>query len=720
MSDIAGKRVLVTGGAGTIGSHVTDLLVEGGASQVVVLDNFVRGRRANLAKALASGRVELVEGDIRDAATVHRVTEGADLVYHLAAIRITQCAEEPRLANEVMVNGTFNVLEAAAAAGVGKVIASSSASVYGLAESFPTTERHHPYNNDTFYGAAKAFNEGMLRSFHAMYGLDYVALRYFNVYGPRMDIHGLYTEVLIRWMERIEAGEPPLILGDGTQTMDFVDVRDIARANILAAREGLTDEVFNVASATETSLRELADGLLEVMGSDLEPVHGPARAVNGVTRRLADTTLAEGRLGFKAEIDLRTGLRDLVDWWRAEKGATGTDADVAAASEAAAEAAEKAPVRIPVMVPWLGEEEAKAASDTVLSGWVAQGPKVAEFERAFAERVGARHGVAVSSCTTALHLALVALGLGPGDEVVVPSLSFIATANAVRYVGAEPVFADVELATGNLTEATVDAVRTPRTKAVLLVHQGGVPADVAALRAACAGWGLPLVEDAACAIGSTVDGASVGRGALLAAWSFHPRKLLTTGEGGMVTTDDAEWAARLRRLREHGMNVSAAERHASGKPVLESYLETGFNYRMTDIQAAVGLAQLAKLDALVARRRELAARYGELLRDVPGLTPVTDPAHGEGNFQSYWVLLAEEFPVGRDELLAVLAEAGVSARRGIMASHLEPAYAGHPAGPLPATERIARDSLILPLFHTLTEEQQDRVVAVLREAAARP
>ncbi|GAA3398382.1 aminotransferase class I/II-fold pyridoxal phosphate-dependent enzyme [Streptomyces roseoviridis] len=709
MSDIRGKRILVTGGAGTIGSHVTDLLVEGGAREVVVLDNLVRGRRANLAGALGSGVVELVEGDIRDAATVRKVTAGADLVFHLAAIRITQCAEEPRLANEVMVDGTFNVLEAAAAAGVEKVIASSSASVYGLAESFPTGERHHPYNNDTFYGAAKAFNEGMLRSFHAMYGLDYVALRYFNVYGPRMDIHGLYTEVLIRWMERIEAGEPPLILGDGTQTMDFVDVRDIARANVLAARADVTDEVFNVASATETSLRELADALLDVMGSGLEPVHGPARAVNGVTRRLADTRLAEERLGFKAEIDLRTGLKDLVAWWRAEKGATATDADRAA----------EAPARIPVMVPWLGEEEARAASETVLSGWVAQGPRVAAFERAFAERVGARHGVAVSSCTTALHLALLALGLGPGDEVVVPSLSFIATANAVRYTGAVPVFADVDLATGNLTAAGVDAVRTGRTKAVLLVHQGGVPADVSALRAACAGWGLPLVEDAACAIGSVVDGAPVGKGALLAAWSFHPRKLLTTGEGGMVTTDDDQWAARLRRLREHGMNVSAAERHASGTPVLESYLETGFNYRMTDIQAAVGLAQLEKLDAMVARRRELAARYAASLADVPGLEPVRDPAYGRSNFQSYWVLLAEDFPVGRDALLGILAEAGVSARRGIMASHLEPAYAGHPAGPLPVTERISRDSLILPLFHTMTEAQQDRVVAVLREAAAR-
>jgi UDP-glucose 4-epimerase len=322
LSTVSGKRILVTGGAGTIGSNLVDLLVDRDAAEVVVLDNLVRGRHANLAAALPSGRVTLVEGDIRDVDTVRKATEGAELVFHLAAIRITQCAEEPRLANEVLVDGTFNVLEAAVAAGVEKVVASSSASVYGLAETFPTDERHHPYNNDTFYGAAKAFNEGMLRSFHAMYGLDYVALRYFNVYGPRMDIHGLYTEVLIRWMERIENGEPPLILGDGNQTMDFVDVRDIARANLLAAESELTDEVFNVASATETSLKELAQALLEAMDRpDLAPVHGPARAVNGVTRRLADVSAARERLGFTAEIDLRTGLRDLVRWWRAERAA---------------------------------------------------------------------------------------------------------------------------------------------------------------------------------------------------------------------------------------------------------------------------------------------------------------------------------------------------------------------------------------------------------------
>jgi UDP-glucose 4-epimerase len=261
----------------------------------------------------------VIEGDIRDPKTTLRAIEGADLVFHLAAIRITQCAQEPRLANEVLVDGTFNVLEASAAVGVRKVVASSSASVYGLAETFPTPERHHSYNNDTFYGAAKAFNEAMLRSFHAMYGLDYIALRYFNVYGPRMDTHGLYTEVLIRWMERIEAGQPPLIFGDGTQTMDFVHVADIARANLAAARSPLSDEVFNVASGTETSLRDLADALLAAMGSELPVEYGPPRAVNGVVRRLADTSAAELKLGFRARVGLPEGLSDLVRWWRGQR-----------------------------------------------------------------------------------------------------------------------------------------------------------------------------------------------------------------------------------------------------------------------------------------------------------------------------------------------------------------------------------------------------------------
>ena len=373
---------------------------------------------------------------------------------------------------------------------------------------------------------------------------------------------------------------------------------------------------------------------------------------------------------------------------------------------------------IPVMIPMLGEEEALAAADAVRSGWVAQGPRVARFEQEFAATVGAEHGVAVSSCTTALHLALVVLGAGPGDEVIVPSLSFIATANAVRYVGATPVFADVDLATGNLTVETVDAVRTPRTRAIIAVHQGGVPFDTAALRKAADGWGVALVEDAACAAGATAYGQPAGAGAAIAAWSFHPRKLITTGEGGMVTVDDPERAGRLRRLREHGMSVSAADRHASAQPVLEAYLETAYNYRMTDIQAAVGIVQLGRLAGLVAQRRALAARYHELLAGVDGLVPVRDPAHGQTNYQSFWVLL-DGFPAGRDEVLAELAARGVSARRGIMAAHLEPAYADVTPGPLPVTERLTRESLILPLHHALSDDDQEHIVGVLRGLARR-
>lgn len=314
------EKVVVTGGAGLIGSNIVDLLVdgqrEGTYGDIVVFDNFTRGRHENLASANARGAVQVVEGDVRDPSEVLRVIDGADLVFHLAAIRITHCAEDPRLAVDVLGNGTFNVAEAAVKSGVRRLVASSSASVYGLADSFPTTEDQHPYNNRTLYGALKTFNEGVLRSFNDMYGLPYVALRYFNVYGPRMDIFGVYTEVLIRWMNRIIAGEPPLIFGDGKQTMDFIYVTDIARANVLAAHADVSDEVFNIASATETSLNDLAHALADVMNSDLTPEYGPERSVNAVPRRLADVSRARDILGFQAEVDLETGLRQLVDWWK--------------------------------------------------------------------------------------------------------------------------------------------------------------------------------------------------------------------------------------------------------------------------------------------------------------------------------------------------------------------------------------------------------------------
>ena len=321
MTDLTGADVLVTGGAGTIGSTLVDQLIDAGATRIIVLDNLARGRLANLDAAFATGKVEFVEGDLRDRDLVHDLTKGKDVVCHQAAIRITQCAKEPRLALEVLVDGTFTVLEAAVAARVDKVIAASSASAYGLADEFPTNERHHHHNNDTFYGAAKSFNQGMLTSFRAMYGLNYVGLLPFNVYGPRMDAHGQYTEVLVRWMERIDQGLPPIVFGNGLQTMDFVYTEDIARANVLAIESSVVEGFYNVASGVETSLLDLAKALLAAMDSDLDIEFGPERPVNGVVRRLADASAAARDLGFTAEVGLDDGLRRLVDWWRADRRA---------------------------------------------------------------------------------------------------------------------------------------------------------------------------------------------------------------------------------------------------------------------------------------------------------------------------------------------------------------------------------------------------------------
>jgi len=376
---------------------------------------------------------------------------------------------------------------------------------------------------------------------------------------------------------------------------------------------------------------------------------------------------------------------------------------------------------IPIARPVLGEREVEAAQRAILSGWVTQGPEVAAFEREFAAAVGAPHACAVSSCTTALHLALVAAGVGPGDEVVTVSHSFIATANAVRYCGALPVFVDVELDTFNIDPALVDAAITPRTKAILTVHQLGMPCDLASLVATARRHGVPLIEDAACAIGSEIrwqgEWQRIGRPhGDMACFSFHPRKLLSTGDGGMIVTASGETDARLRLLRQHGMSVPDTVRHASAQVVFEAYPTLGFNYRLTDIQAAIGREQLARLDGMVARRRELAARYATALAAVPGVVMPCQPEWARTNWQTYAVRLEA---ADQKQVMQRMLDDGVSTRRGVMNAHREGAYAPgtwRAAGTLTRGERAQDTAIALPLYHDMTLADQDRVIDSLTRA----
>ena len=375
---------------------------------------------------------------------------------------------------------------------------------------------------------------------------------------------------------------------------------------------------------------------------------------------------------------------------------------------------------IPITKPLLGEAEAEAARAAILSGWVTQGPAVAAFEAEFAGAVGARHACAVSSCTAALHLALLAVGVGPGDEVVTVSHSYIATANAVRYCGATPVFVDIDPLTYNLDPQVLRAAITERTRAILCVHQMGMPCDLGRILAVAREHGLPVVEDAACAIGSEIR---LGGGwerigkphGDIACFSFHPRKILTTGDGGMITTANAQWDAHVRLWRQHAMSVTDTVRHAAREVTFETYPCLGFNYRMTDIQAAVGRQQLARLGDLLAERRALADRYRILLAEVPGIAPPFEPDWARTNWQSYCVRL----PEGADQRTAMQAmlDAGVATRRGIMCAHREPAYARDAASvALPHSERAQDECILLPLYPQMTEDEQTRVVEALTMA----
>lgn len=372
---------------------------------------------------------------------------------------------------------------------------------------------------------------------------------------------------------------------------------------------------------------------------------------------------------------------------------------------------------VPVARPSFGPAEENAVLEALRSGWVSQGPKVGEFEKRFAAYVGAPHAVAVSSCTTALHLALIAGGVKAGDEVICPSLSFIATANCIVYAGATPVFVDIDEATYNIDPAKIEAAITPKTKAILAVHQIGLPAAMAEIAEIAKRHNLLLVEDAACGIGAEYQGQRIGAPySSLACFSFHPRKILTTGEGGMITTADAEMAARMRRLRQHAMSVSDLARHSATKVVVECYDEVGYNYRMTDLQAAVGLVQFDKLDCMLARRRELAGRYTELLSRYPWIVVPTAPAGSKHNYQSYMIRLTADAPIHRDELMQQLLDRGVHSRRGIMAIHRELPYRNPRWDALlPVTNRVTDNAVVLPLFFEMTDEEHSYVLECIAE-----
>lgn len=372
---------------------------------------------------------------------------------------------------------------------------------------------------------------------------------------------------------------------------------------------------------------------------------------------------------------------------------------------------------IPIAKPYLTAEDAQAAYDTILTGWITQGPRVAEFEEKFAQYTGARYAVAVSNCTTALHLSMIVAGIGAGDEVICPSMSYIATANSIKYVGAKPVFAEVDPVTYNLDAADVARRITPRTKAILLVHQIGMPADIDAFSALAKQHNLHLIEDAACAVGSSYKGKKIGSHSSLVCFSLHPRKVISTGDGGFITTDNEAYYQRLRLLRQHGMSINDRVRHESAKVMFEDHVEVGYNYRMTDIQAAVGIQQLAKLDWIVEERRKIAKQYQAAFADI---SFIRVPQEADGyftNFQSFSIYLKKDCPVSRNDLMQQMLDAGVSTRRGIMTAHRETAYKQECAGlSLPVSEDAADNSIILPLYIPMQQSDIEKVIQTFRSS----
>lgn len=371
---------------------------------------------------------------------------------------------------------------------------------------------------------------------------------------------------------------------------------------------------------------------------------------------------------------------------------------------------------IPIAKPYLTEDEAQSAYDTILSGWVTQGPKVEEFEKKFCEYSGAKYAAAVSNCTTALHLAMIAAGIKTGDEVICPSMSYIATANCIRYADATPVFAEVNPSTYNIDVKHAESLITERTKAIIIVHQIGMPADIDAFQKLCSKYNLKLIEDAACAIGSSYKGKKIGFHSELVCFSFHPRKVITTGEGGMIATSNEDYLKRIKLLRQHGMSVNDRMRHESSKILFEDHLEIGYNYRMTDFQAAIGIKQLEKLDRIIEERRKIALKYIEELNDIDCIRLPVEEEGYFSNYQSFSICLKENSPVSRNDLMQKLLDSGIASKRGIMTAHRETAYKNdYSSVKLPVSEKAADNSILIPVYIPMKDEDVNKVISKLKE-----
>jgi len=725
--NLRGKRILVTGGAGFIGSHLVDQLAD---CFVRVLDDLSTGKVENLAAAHCRSHLEFVRGDIRDRSLVANLMRDTDVVFHLACRGVRHSIGNPRESHEVNAEGTLVLLQEARLARVERFVHVSSSEVYGTARYAPMDE-NHPTFPETVYGAAKLAGDAYARAYHQTYGLPTVVVRPFNNFGPRSHHEGDSGEVIPRFVVWALHGRQPVIFGDGSQTRDFIFVEDTAHWMCRVAEcDALVGQTINLASGIETSVNELATIIYrEVTGAHPTSEFQPRRP-GDVLRHLADIRLAQQLLDFRTRISVQAGIKRLVEHFESQqRGGVSLLSQISTVNwqpvgdeSAGLESQSRRTAHvtstttsIPITKPLLGPEEEAAAASTIRSGWLTQGSKVAQFERAVADYCGAEHAVAVSNCTTALHLALLVAGLGPGDEVICPSMSFIATCNSIRHTGAMPVFAEVDSRTFNLDPSAVEAAITTRTKAILVVHQIGLPADLDRFHELAARRGLIIVEDAACAIGSEYRGRRIGSHGDLVCFSFHPRKVITTGEGGMITTGSDEYAHQLRLLRQHGMSVSDAVRHNSRTVVTEEYVCLGYNYRMTDVQAAIGIEQMRRLDGIVSRRRELAERYTQALGDHPWLRPPYVPEGCEPNFQSYAVSLATGAPITRNDLMQFLLDRNISTRRGIMLAHVEPASRDLNPPELWVSRQASESSLLLPLYPQMTDDEQQRVITALRQ-----